>query len=855
MALTKITSNMIAAGAIDSTHIGGINTADVSETTNLYFTDARADARIAAANTGNLTEGSNLYFTNARADARIVNAGSVNWNTAYGWGDHGTQSYATQTYVVTQITNLVDSSPTTLDTLNELAAALGDDPNFATTVTNSIAAKLPLAGGTLTGTLVVPAVTVGNSSIGSNSSHLANITINNNGYIGTTYDSTSLNFTTAGDLVATGKLGIGTPVNTAPSVRLEVGDGVSSETIKVNAGTGWADLRLHSASTNGGSIYFNDGADAGQLFYYHADDSMRFHTATTERMRIDASGKVGIAEGGVIYASRFSAGKPANHVPGAALTSSPHAFYSEAELGGTTGNDQKIAVFAGSDATNVSGLALYRYRRSTGTNWTTDGFSLRQEVDGTANIFNYMNFAGGNVGIGTDTPTAKLTVAGDLTIGTGTQAVNGDGTLTIRKGDAFAGLDFQSARTAGNIGGTRFYNTSSTSVPAAQFLIEVDGSYNFYNGTNGAQNRLKIDASGNVGIGRTNPTAPLEVFSGEIATGANKGIRLVNNSASKMYSIRTGIVGAENTSFAIHDDTASTNRLVISSAGNVGIGTSPDGANGRLQVAGGISTTGNSEIRQSTNSDGSTLKIIATNVVVGHTNAIGYSYSGGGLLAAVSTSGSTTVLDAGAYDTSNGHRLKIINDGSGISGSLEYLAGATPLLKVVSSSGTVLVGHSSGNTGARFEVRGNQTSHLNAMTSGNASIVGSGIPGQIAEGVLALPAGSLGTQVTIPVYSQSNLWRQYVVEIWVSTAEYNYSTNRGGTWKGQFGSLTSINGLATLEGPTGNISSVTASGSNLLVNFTAGYIAGLANYEGVYLYYKVLGGAPSYFQAWNATLN
>ena len=49
---------------------------------------------------------------------------------------------ATKSYVTTQITNLVDSAPTTLDTLNELAAALGDDPNFATTVTNSIAAKL-----------------------------------------------------------------------------------------------------------------------------------------------------------------------------------------------------------------------------------------------------------------------------------------------------------------------------------------------------------------------------------------------------------------------------------------------------------------------------------------------------------------------------------------------------------------------------------------------------------------------------------------------------------------------------------------------------------------------------------------
>ena len=61
--------------------------------------------------------------------------------------------YATESYVGTQISNLVDSAPSTLDTLNELAAALGDDANFSTTVTNSIATKLPLAGGTLTGTL------------------------------------------------------------------------------------------------------------------------------------------------------------------------------------------------------------------------------------------------------------------------------------------------------------------------------------------------------------------------------------------------------------------------------------------------------------------------------------------------------------------------------------------------------------------------------------------------------------------------------------------------------------------------------------------------------------------------------
>lgn len=62
---------------------------------------------------------------------------------------------ATQSYVTTAISNLVNAAPSTLDTLNELAAALGNDANFATTVTNSIATKLPLSGGTLTGVLQI----------------------------------------------------------------------------------------------------------------------------------------------------------------------------------------------------------------------------------------------------------------------------------------------------------------------------------------------------------------------------------------------------------------------------------------------------------------------------------------------------------------------------------------------------------------------------------------------------------------------------------------------------------------------------------------------------------------------------
>ena len=51
------------------------------------------------------------------------------------------KGYQTEAQVAAKVASLVDSAPETLDTLNELAAALGDDPNFATTVTNQIAQK------------------------------------------------------------------------------------------------------------------------------------------------------------------------------------------------------------------------------------------------------------------------------------------------------------------------------------------------------------------------------------------------------------------------------------------------------------------------------------------------------------------------------------------------------------------------------------------------------------------------------------------------------------------------------------------------------------------------------------------
>lgn len=88
--------------------------------------------------------------------ATVATSGSytdlLNQPTLYSDSDVATylaaNDYDTATNIIASIT---DSAPTTLDTLNELAAALGDDPNFATTVTDSIATKASLSGATFTG--------------------------------------------------------------------------------------------------------------------------------------------------------------------------------------------------------------------------------------------------------------------------------------------------------------------------------------------------------------------------------------------------------------------------------------------------------------------------------------------------------------------------------------------------------------------------------------------------------------------------------------------------------------------------------------------------------------------------------
>jgi hypothetical protein len=146
---------------------------------------------------------------------------------------------ATETYVDTAVSNLVDSAPATLDTLNELASALGDDANFSTTITNSLAGKANLSGADFTG-----------------------------------------------DVTTTGDVGIGTDNPT----------GSYTKTLHIHGSNTGASLHLtdptSGATASDGLEVFQYGTD-GYVWEREAG-SLRFGTSATERMRIDSSGNVGI---------------------------------------------------------------------------------------------------------------------------------------------------------------------------------------------------------------------------------------------------------------------------------------------------------------------------------------------------------------------------------------------------------------------------------------------------------------------------------------------------------------------------------------------------------------------------------
>ena len=151
-------SNIPTTASFDTTFgtsLATRTTTDLTEGDNEYYTSAKVDARVdlqtgsnldlSQKSTSDLTEGTNLYYTDARADARISNAIKDEDNMGSNSATHVPSQQSVKAYVDAEVAGLVDGSPAALDTLNELAAALGDDASFSTTVTDSIGTKLAKA--------------------------------------------------------------------------------------------------------------------------------------------------------------------------------------------------------------------------------------------------------------------------------------------------------------------------------------------------------------------------------------------------------------------------------------------------------------------------------------------------------------------------------------------------------------------------------------------------------------------------------------------------------------------------------------------------------------------------------------
>ena len=106
-------------------------TADINKLTG--YAIASTAGAIAATDTLNQALGK-LQKTKLDATATAADSSKL--------GGTAASSYATKSYVDTSVANLVNSAPETLDTLSELSAALGDNPNFATDVATQIGGKV-----------------------------------------------------------------------------------------------------------------------------------------------------------------------------------------------------------------------------------------------------------------------------------------------------------------------------------------------------------------------------------------------------------------------------------------------------------------------------------------------------------------------------------------------------------------------------------------------------------------------------------------------------------------------------------------------------------------------------------------
>jgi hypothetical protein len=369
---------------------------------------------------------------------------------------------------------------------------------------------------------------------------------------------------------------------------------------------------IRGPGTNG-NFYIGNAGSGGLQIYHEGPGPVQFGTNNAERMRIDASGNVGIGQ---------SAPEAKFNVAGASI------------LGAASDGYAFFAVKPGTTAfgANYDRVELFVNPNSQVANFgTTNGGtgSARALAFLTGNAERIRIDTTGNVGIGTTTPSQLLTVsktqAGASTIvkvenvsttnnsvarfDMATGSANSYGIIALTETSTGNYTEWSSG--AGVTGGT--YITSGTT--SAPIVFRQSSS----------SERMRIDASGNVGIGTSSPGAKLDVNGAARSTQHE-----VNNSAGNWRVMRYSSsgaarwdIGATNVAetgsnvgsdFIIHsfaDNGAFLDRpfYISRATSRVGIGTSTPGY--KLDVAGNIKAS--EEIIVSNTSNANQLRLVHNN--------------------------------------------------------------------------------------------------------------------------------------------------------------------------------------------------------------------------------------------------
>jgi len=334
-------------------------------------------------------------------------------------------------------------------------------------------------------------------------------------------------------IMAGGNVGIGT---TAPAFKLDVNGDINSngfiQTSLIELSSSVAQIRARGVAT-----------------------PLLFSTNSSERVRIDASGNVGI--GPTAPSSRL-------HLVGADTSTT-----TVAQIGGSSGvglvvlNNGKVGIGVSPTQT----LSVYGTTYLGGGNIFVDNNSSIFWGDSSNGVAGQNSVglkltagnsekmriqSNGNVGIGTTSPVSKLNIAG------------ADGGVT-------------QAITLGTTA-TNYWQINALAYNSAK------GKYDFQIGGNsfGTGDILLNPTNGNVGIGTTDPSKKLDV-EGDIAIEGHKYIGSglgygasgspANYATLQMYNGATGYTNLNNQGFGINLQTAGADRLTILNSGNIGVGT------------------------------------------------------------------------------------------------------------------------------------------------------------------------------------------------------------------------------------------------------------------------------------------